>query len=114
MVPSGQPTQDMIDQLVPLVSQGDLLIDGGNSKYTDDIIRRAVQHGSRIGLETPFLGRLQDVVIETLGDLYPDFTISTVGLAPSLYANRPAANGIASRSIHPQVTATSRSTPASR
>jgi hypothetical protein len=28
-----------------------------------------------------------------LGDLYPDFTISTVGLAPSLYANRPAAKG---------------------
>src|SRR4051812_6444047 len=38
------------------------------------IIRRAVQHGSRIGLETPFLGRLQDVVIETLGDLYPELS----------------------------------------
>ena len=31
------------------------------------IIRRAVQHGSRIGLESPFLGRLQDLVIEQLG-----------------------------------------------
>src|SRR3954447_9061324 len=38
------------------------------------IIRRAVQHGSRIGLETPFLGRLQDVVIETLGELYPELS----------------------------------------
>src|SRR5262249_35718149 len=31
--------------------------------------------GSRIGLETPFLGRLQDVVIETLGEIYPDLTL---------------------------------------
>jgi alanyl-tRNA synthetase len=36
------------------------------------IIRRAVQHGSRIGLETPFLGRLQDVVISSLGEFYPE------------------------------------------
>jgi alanyl-tRNA synthetase len=35
------------------------------------IIRRAVQHGSRIGLESPFLGRLQDVVIEQLGAFHP-------------------------------------------
>jgi 6-phosphogluconate dehydrogenase len=41
MVPAGQATQDMIDQLLPLISQGDLLIDGGNSKYTDDIARYA-------------------------------------------------------------------------
>ena len=39
MVPNGQPTQDMINRLVPLVSPGDLLIDGGNSQYTDDIRR---------------------------------------------------------------------------
>ena len=36
------------------------------------IIRRAVQHGSRIGLETPFLGRLQDVVIESFAGAYPE------------------------------------------
>jgi alanyl-tRNA synthetase len=35
------------------------------------IIRRAVQHGSRIGLESPFLGRLQDLVIEQLGEFHP-------------------------------------------
>ncbi len=35
------------------------------------IIRRAVQHGSRIGLESPFLGRLQDLVIEQLGAFHP-------------------------------------------
>jgi 6-phosphogluconate dehydrogenase len=39
MVPAGQPTQDMIERLVPIIAKGDLLIDGGNSKYTDDIAR---------------------------------------------------------------------------
>ena len=36
------------------------------------ILRRAVQHGSRIGLESPFLGVLHDAVIESLGDAYPE------------------------------------------
>jgi alanyl-tRNA synthetase len=35
------------------------------------VIRRAVQHGSRIGLESPFLGRLQDLVVEQLGAFHP-------------------------------------------
>jgi 6-phosphogluconate dehydrogenase len=39
MVPAGGPTQEMIDRLAPLLQPGDLLIDGGNSKYTDDIAR---------------------------------------------------------------------------
>jgi alanyl-tRNA synthetase len=36
------------------------------------ILRRAVLHGSRLGLETPFLGSLHDVVIESLADGYPE------------------------------------------
>ena len=36
------------------------------------IVRRAVQHGSRIGLEPPFLARLADVVIELMGGSYPE------------------------------------------
>ncbi len=39
MVPNGQPTQDMIDRLVPMLSPGDLLIDGGNSNFHDDVRR---------------------------------------------------------------------------
>jgi len=39
MVPAGAATQEMIDRLAPLVAPGDLLIDGGNSRYTDDIAR---------------------------------------------------------------------------
>ncbi|MGZ4431881.1 MAG: alanine--tRNA ligase-related protein, partial [Gaiellales bacterium] len=36
------------------------------------VIRRAVLHGRRIGLDRPFLVRLQDRVIELLGDVYPE------------------------------------------
>ena len=36
------------------------------------ILRRAVLHGSRLGLEAPFLGALHEVVIESLADGYPE------------------------------------------
>src|SRR5947208_6997566 len=40
MVPSGAPVQSTIDQLVPLVQRGDILIDGGNSNYHDSMRRQ--------------------------------------------------------------------------
>ncbi|MBF6148884.1 decarboxylating 6-phosphogluconate dehydrogenase [Nocardia nova] len=36
MVPAGPPTRLVIDELVWLLSPGDLVIDGGNSRFTDD------------------------------------------------------------------------------
>ncbi len=36
------------------------------------IVRRAIQHGSRIGLESPFLARLAGVVIERMWPVYPE------------------------------------------
>ena len=39
MVPAGGPTQDTVDQLAKLLSPGDLIIDGGNSRFTDDMAR---------------------------------------------------------------------------
>ncbi|MFI5893263.1 phosphogluconate dehydrogenase (NAD(+)-dependent, decarboxylating) [Actinoplanes sp. NPDC051513] len=36
MVPAGEITESTIDQLGELLSEGDLIIDGGNSKFTDD------------------------------------------------------------------------------
>ncbi|GHF58015.1 6-phosphogluconate dehydrogenase [Amycolatopsis bartoniae] len=36
MVPAGGPTRDTVDELGELLSEGDLVIDGGNSKFTDD------------------------------------------------------------------------------
>jgi 6-phosphogluconate dehydrogenase len=35
MVPSGPITQQSVDQLIELMDEGDLIIDGGNSKWTD-------------------------------------------------------------------------------
>jgi alanyl-tRNA synthetase len=36
------------------------------------IMRRAIMQGTRIGLETPFLSGLADVVIDQMGEAYPD------------------------------------------
>jgi 6-phosphogluconate dehydrogenase len=36
MVPAGQITESTIDELAGLLSAGDIIIDGGNSKFTDD------------------------------------------------------------------------------
>jgi 6-phosphogluconate dehydrogenase len=35
MIPSGAPTQEAIQQLYGLLDEGDLIIDGGNSRWTD-------------------------------------------------------------------------------
>jgi 6-phosphogluconate dehydrogenase len=39
MVPAGGPTQETVDALAKLLSPGDIIIDGGNSRFTDDIAR---------------------------------------------------------------------------
>jgi len=36
MVPSGAPTRDTVEQLSKVLDRGDLVIDGGNSRFTDD------------------------------------------------------------------------------
>ncbi|MCD4827317.1 MAG: decarboxylating NADP(+)-dependent phosphogluconate dehydrogenase [Acholeplasmataceae bacterium] len=35
MIKAGNPVDQVIDQLIPLLDQGDVIIDGGNSLYTD-------------------------------------------------------------------------------
>ena len=39
MVPAGQPTEDTINSLIPLLSAGDTLLDGGNANYKDSMRR---------------------------------------------------------------------------
>ena len=41
MVKAGKPVDDFIEMLVPLLEQGDIIIDGGNSHYNDTIRRTA-------------------------------------------------------------------------
>jgi 6-phosphogluconate dehydrogenase len=42
MVPAGDVTEDMIKQLIGLLSPGDIIIDGGNSNYKDTIRNAAM------------------------------------------------------------------------
>jgi alanyl-tRNA synthetase len=55
-----------------------LVVDGvtpsneGRGYVLRRIIRRAAQHGLRIGMQAPFLAGLADAVIEQIGDAYPE------------------------------------------
>jgi len=46
MVKAGQPVDELIHQLVPMLAKGDLLIDGGNSHF-EDTIRRSKELEAR-------------------------------------------------------------------
>ncbi|WP_330404410.1 phosphogluconate dehydrogenase (NAD(+)-dependent, decarboxylating) [Vallitalea okinawensis] len=39
MIPAGKPVDDTIDKLLPMLDEGDIIIDGGNSKYKDTLRR---------------------------------------------------------------------------
>src|SRR3989338_7798117 len=41
MLPSGEPTEQQVRTLVPLLSKGDIIVDGGNSNYHDSQRRGA-------------------------------------------------------------------------
>lgn len=36
MVPSGEPTRQTVEELAGLLGEGDLIVEGGNSRFTDD------------------------------------------------------------------------------
>lgn len=49
MVPAGDPTRDTIRELGELLGEGDLVVDGGNSKYTDDQVNAEMLAEKGIG-----------------------------------------------------------------
>jgi 6-phosphogluconate dehydrogenase len=49
MVPSGEPTRQTIKELAELLSPGDVVIDGGNSKFTDDQLHDVMLREKGIG-----------------------------------------------------------------
>jgi 6-phosphogluconate dehydrogenase len=49
MVPAGAPTSATIDQLGELLSAGDVVVDGGNSRYTDDQVHAEALAAKGIG-----------------------------------------------------------------
>jgi alanyl-tRNA synthetase len=55
-----------------LVGDGVTPSNEGRGYVLRRVIRRAAQHGLRIGMEAPFVGRLAEVVIDQMGDAYPE------------------------------------------
>jgi 6-phosphogluconate dehydrogenase len=49
MVPAGDPTYQTVDALAGLLSAGDVIVDGGNSRYLDDQRHAADLEGKGIG-----------------------------------------------------------------
>ena len=49
MVPHGKPTDEIIDKLETLLDSGDLVIEGGNSRFTDDVRHAEQLSKKRIG-----------------------------------------------------------------
>ncbi|KAF0192973.1 MAG: 6-phosphogluconate dehydrogenase [Gammaproteobacteria bacterium] len=49
MLPSGEPTEAQIQELIPLLQKRDVVIDGGNSNYHDSQRRGAMLAGHGIG-----------------------------------------------------------------
>jgi 6-phosphogluconate dehydrogenase len=48
MVPAGDPTQKTVDALAKLMDRNDTIVDGGNSRWTDDKVRASALRPSRI------------------------------------------------------------------
>jgi alanyl-tRNA synthetase len=55
-----------------LAAEGIVPANEGRGYVMRRIARRAVHQAGRIGLEPPFLSRLADVVVEQMGDAYPE------------------------------------------
>ncbi len=49
MVPAGEPTKATVKELVGLLEAGDVIVDGGNSKYTDDQVHDVMCREKGIG-----------------------------------------------------------------
>ena len=49
MVPAGGPTQSTVEDLAQLLSPGDVVVDGGNSRWTDDKVHAAQLAAKGIG-----------------------------------------------------------------
>ncbi|GAA3534898.1 decarboxylating 6-phosphogluconate dehydrogenase [Amycolatopsis ultiminotia] len=49
MVPAGDPTRQTIVELGQLLAEGDLVIDGGNSKFSDDKLNAELLEANKVG-----------------------------------------------------------------
>lgn len=95
MVPAGAPTEDTVAELARSCAPGDLIVDGGNSHYKDDI-RRAAElsqrgiHYADVGTSGGVWGRERGYCL-MMGGERADFE----RLAPALRTLAPGRSGIA-------------------
>jgi 6-phosphogluconate dehydrogenase len=82
MVPAGKPTQQTIDQLGGLLEPGDVVIDGGNSKYTDD-----QQHAAE--LDTKGIGFVDCGVSGGVWGLENGYALMAGGVAEHIAVAQP-------------------------
>jgi alanyl-tRNA synthetase len=69
-----------------LVGDGVTPSNEGRGYVLRRIIRRAAQHGLRIGMEAPFLGGLAEAVVEQVGEAYPELVAHRREIADVLTA----------------------------
>ena len=55
-----------------LICDGVVPGNGGRNYVLRRVIRRAIRYGRKLGLEDPFLSQVAEVVIDRMGDAYPD------------------------------------------
>lgn len=109
MVPAGEITQKTVDQLAKLLSEGDAIIDGGNSYYRDDI-KRASELSSKsihyldVGTSGGVWGLERGYCLMIGGDrevvdrMTPIF--ETIAPGPDAASRTPGRNGDFSQSEH--------------
>ncbi len=49
MVPAGDPTRDTVKELRDLLAEGDVVVDGGNSRWSDDLVNAELLAEKKIG-----------------------------------------------------------------
>ena len=49
MVPAGDPTREAVRELADLLGEGDVVVDGGNSRWTDDQVHSELLGDKGIG-----------------------------------------------------------------
>jgi alanyl-tRNA synthetase len=85
-----------------IVAEGVSPSNEGRGYVLRRIVRRATQHGLRIGMKPPFLPGLADVVIEQMGTAYPELVEHRDEIHRVLAAERAHAGARARARPHPE------------